>query len=143
MTASKTACGHRLIDSIRKNPNADEADARADIWRRYRVQLAHVACGRAQGHEGKCCWRYAMTWWAEGDPTREDPATDAMIGEQLRARLARRTELLAEALRREALTEFGDELVEPLASIVRDVLTGALGGLADDSAMVEVALKKE
>ena len=93
MTPPKAACGHRLIDTIRKNPNANEANARSDIWRRYKAQLAHVACGRAQGHEGKCCWRYAMTWWAEGDPTREDPATDAMIGEHLRAGQAGRAKL--------------------------------------------------
>lgn len=50
-----------------------------------------------------------------------------------------RTEKLAEALRQEALTEFGDELVEPFAAIVREVLTNVLGGMADDTATVEVA----
>jgi hypothetical protein len=80
-------CGLRLIDTIRANTPEQEASARADVWRRYKVQLAHVACGWEPGHKGKCMWRWAMTWWRPGvDSETPDPETDALIGAELRRR---------------------------------------------------------
>lgn len=56
-----------------------------------------------------------------------------------------RTERITEELRREALTEFGDEVLEPFTAIVREVLTSMLGGISDDSTttIIETTPTKE
>lgn len=93
----KRPCGRRLIWQLRFLPDAAEreAAARRDFWRLYKVQLAHIACERAEEHEGKCVWRYAVSWWSKPGvaPETPDPETDQMIGEYLRSRTSRLTKV--------------------------------------------------